>query len=133
MGLSGQLISEAVRCFERFRNSAADEVFYEYVGAEIDSGYKNQGLYLKCFATCEGDEKKTEAKYIRERVKQVKLVFNRAQKELSQSTQAYTRSIVSQVERTTKSEPSREDPYENLSMEEKLELLDKAKKGFDSV
>lgn len=120
LGLSGELISAAARHFDRFKMKAADEIFYEYVGLEISEGYKNQGLYIKCFSECEGEERKTEAKYIRERVKQVKLVFLKAQREAppAKTEQPHPPTAAK------KKEP--QDPYAKLSLDEKIKMMKEA-------
>lgn len=105
LGLSGELISEAARHFDRFNKKAADEIFFEYVGLELSGGYRNNGLYLKCFSECDGDDRKTEAKYIRERVKQVKLVFLKAKQEISSTSKRLATKEF-------------EDPYAHLSLDD---------------
>ena len=42
--------------------------FYEQIWREIEENKTDLGLWAKCFSTCEGDENKTKALYVNERV-----------------------------------------------------------------
>ena len=46
-----------------------EEIIYAEVFAEIKSGYRRDGLWAKALSKCDGDEKKTEALYIKYRAK----------------------------------------------------------------
>lgn len=48
-----------------------DEYFYEEVVRELSLAGPIRGLWAKCFAECDGDERRAKALYIRLRVKQL--------------------------------------------------------------
>jgi hypothetical protein len=76
LGVSGSMITEAFRALDDYgAKSKGDEVFYEYVAKELQFGYLSEGLYLKCFAETNGDEKLAKANYAKLRVEQVSAVF----------------------------------------------------------
>lgn len=45
-----------------------ENVLYEQIWREIDENKTDVGLWAKCFAKCEGDENKTKALYVNERI-----------------------------------------------------------------
>jgi hypothetical protein len=103
LGLSGELISEASRHLSLFQNGAQSEVLYEYVALELDAGYRNNGLYLKCYSDADGDENKAHARYIKARVKQVHKVFEALKRQVYQANAEMERRIKLEQERQRQS------------------------------
>lgn len=61
------------KIFPSFRQSAAanriaEQYVYEKVAQELEAGVRNNGLWLKALMLTDGDERKTEAEYIKLRV-----------------------------------------------------------------
>ncbi len=52
-----------------------DEYIFAYVMDELDSGIKNEALWVKAFAIAEGDESKHKAFYLQYRAEEIKSVF----------------------------------------------------------
>jgi len=48
-----------------------DEHIYEQVAAELKGGNRDEGLWTKCFAECDGDKNKAEAQYLKTRVERL--------------------------------------------------------------
>lgn len=58
-----------------------EDLFYEIVSNELDSGNTQKGLWTKLFAQCNGDETQTKVRYIEQRVRQL------AENEIQKSTE----------------------------------------------
>jgi len=50
-------------------NQAEEDSFYAEIALELAHGNRDEGLWTKCYAEENGDENKTKARYIRERIK----------------------------------------------------------------
>jgi len=49
-----------------------DDKLYAEAAAELEGGNRNDGLWAKCFAECDGDENKAKALYLKTRVERLK-------------------------------------------------------------
>ena len=49
-----------------------EEELYAKVAAELHGGNREEGLWAKCFAECDGDENKAKALYLKARVERLK-------------------------------------------------------------
>lgn len=68
----------------RILKSKAESELYSIVGAELEEGIKNNGLWIKAKSNALGDENKIEALYIRYRVEELRddlSLLNIAEKE----------------------------------------------------
>jgi hypothetical protein len=52
-------------------NPNHDEELYAQAAAELEDGNRDEGLWAKCFAECDGDENKAKARYIRTRAERL--------------------------------------------------------------
>jgi uncharacterized membrane protein YhaH (DUF805 family) len=62
-------INEIVEKLNNANAEMHEEIIYAEVFAEIQAGFRKEGLWAKALSECEGDEKKTEALYIKYRAK----------------------------------------------------------------
>jgi hypothetical protein len=52
-------------------NPNHEEELYAQAAAELEDGNRDEGLWAKCFAKCDGDENKAKARYIRTRAERL--------------------------------------------------------------
>jgi hypothetical protein len=52
-------------------NPNHEEELYAQAAAELEDGNRDEGLWAKCFAECDGDENKAKARYIRTRAERL--------------------------------------------------------------
>ena len=57
-------------------NPDPEEELYATAAAELDDGNRDEGLWAKCFAECDGDENKAKALYLKTRVGRLKEKFS---------------------------------------------------------
>ena len=57
-------------------NRVNDELLYEYVIEELESGTKVKGLWAKAYANSDGDSNKIEPLYMQYRVQSIKDIFS---------------------------------------------------------
>jgi hypothetical protein len=52
-------------------NPNHDEELYAQAAAELEDGNRDEGLWAKCFAECDGEENKAKARYIKTRAERL--------------------------------------------------------------
>ncbi|MDC0219062.1 hypothetical protein OAL58_03645 [Verrucomicrobia bacterium] len=52
-------------------NPNHEEKLYAQAAAELEDGNRDEGLWAKCFAECDGDENKAKARYIKTRAERL--------------------------------------------------------------
>jgi hypothetical protein len=52
-------------------NPNHDEELYAQAAAELEDGTRDEGLWAKCFAECDGEENKAKARYLKARVQRL--------------------------------------------------------------